>query len=210
MKISRKKLSELHHPEKNIRKHTAKQITEYVRSIQMFGQIRPLVVDEIGTILTGNGLYDALSSMGIETADCYVISGLTDNQKTKLMLADNKVYELGANDMDVLTELIHSLDEDIDVPGYDAELLETINASIQEVNEIIEDYGHVDPDYAERLNRNAEAPKPTAPVQNTSEMPAPAVSISQPPVTITQEERPQNEPQRFIVCPKCGERILCP
>ena len=98
MKISRKKLSELHHPEKNIRKHTAKQITEYVRSIQMFGQIRPLVVDEIGTILTGNGLYDALSSMGIETADCYVISGLTDKQKTKLMLADNKVYELGAND----------------------------------------------------------------------------------------------------------------
>ena len=44
MKITVKKLSELRKPEKNVRLHTAKQLEEYVRSLEMFGQIRPLVM----------------------------------------------------------------------------------------------------------------------------------------------------------------------
>ena len=64
MKIVSKKLSELHPIEKNIRRHPEKQIKEYVRSVEMFGQIKPLTVDENGTILVGNGLYEALKLMG--------------------------------------------------------------------------------------------------------------------------------------------------
>lgn len=60
MKVVQKKLSELRKTEKNIRRHSPKQISEYVRSVKMFGQIRPLVIDEDGVILAGNGLYDAL------------------------------------------------------------------------------------------------------------------------------------------------------
>lgn len=210
MKIIKKKLADLRHPEKNARKHGQKQIAEYIRSIKMFGQIRPLVIDETGVILSGNGLYDALASMGIDTVDCYVISGLTDRQKTKLMLADNKVYDLGSNDMDVLTEMIQSLGEDIDVPGFEAELLETINASIQQVDEIIEEYGQVDQEYANRLNQRAEHP----PVQNTSSdtpnlpvMPPPQINTG---IPSNESEGPGNAPQRIVICPKCGERIVCP
>ena len=210
MKVTRKKLSELHHPDKNIRKHTAKQTIEYVRSVSMFGQIRPIVVDETGTILAGNGLFEALVYMGAETADCYVMSGLTDKQKTKLMLADNKVYELGTNDMDMLTELVHSLEDDIDVPGYDADLLNTINASLQEVDHLIEDYGHVDHEYAERLNRNAENTRPIEHAQNPPEMAIPAAAMPQPAAGATQPENGINVAHSFIICPKCGERIPCP
>ena len=64
MKIVKKKLMDLRHPEKNVRIHSDKQITEFKRSIEMFGQIRPIVIDEAGTILAGNGLYDALTAMG--------------------------------------------------------------------------------------------------------------------------------------------------
>ena len=44
------------------------------------------VVDiiECGTILIGNGLYEALLSMGAETADCYVKAGLSEKEKKKL------------------------------------------------------------------------------------------------------------------------------
>lgn len=39
MKITVKKLSELHKPAHNIRRHSEKQLTEYIRSIEMFGQV---------------------------------------------------------------------------------------------------------------------------------------------------------------------------
>ena len=46
MNITVKKLAELHKPAHNIRRHSDKQITEYIRSIEMFGQVKPLVVAE--------------------------------------------------------------------------------------------------------------------------------------------------------------------
>ena len=124
MKITVKKLSELHKPAHNIRRHSEKQLTEYIRSIEMFGQVKPLVVAEDGEIIAGNGLYEALLRMGRETCDCYVMVGLTDVQKKKLMMADNKVYELGFTDVDAIEELVKELDGDVDVPGWDADLLE--------------------------------------------------------------------------------------
>ena len=56
MKIVKKRLADLKRPEKNVRIHSDKQITEFKRSIEMFGQIRPIVIDEVGTILAGNAL----------------------------------------------------------------------------------------------------------------------------------------------------------
>ena len=64
MNITVKKLAELHKPTHNIRRHSDKQITEYIRSIEMFGQVKPLVVAEDGEIIAGNGLYEALLRMG--------------------------------------------------------------------------------------------------------------------------------------------------
>lgn len=64
MNITVKKLSELHKPAHNIRRHSEKQLTEYIRSIEMFGQVKPLVVAEDGEIIAGNGLYEALLRMG--------------------------------------------------------------------------------------------------------------------------------------------------
>lgn len=141
MKITVKKLSELHKPAHNIRRHSEKQLTEYIRSIEMFGQVKPLVVAEDGEIIAGNGLYEALLRMGRETCDCYVMVGLTDVQKKKLMMADNKVYELGFTDVDAIEELVKELDGDVDVPGWDADLLEMLNSTEDEADEMIGSYG---------------------------------------------------------------------
>ena len=129
MQTITKKLDELKHPDKNLRLHVDKQIKEYIRSIEMFGQIRPLVIDEKNVVLAGNGLLTALKSMGRKTADCYVVSELTSKQKKKLMLADNKIFELGVNDADAFNEILRELGDDIDIPGYDADLLKTLTAS---------------------------------------------------------------------------------
>ena len=56
-------ISELKRPERNVRIHTDKQLKEFERSIRMFGQIRPLVVDETNTILAGVGCFETLCRM---------------------------------------------------------------------------------------------------------------------------------------------------
>ena len=62
MKVTKMKLSSLKLPEKNVRIHSEKQTKEFVRILEAFGQIRPIVVDEEYTILAGNGLYAALTA----------------------------------------------------------------------------------------------------------------------------------------------------
>ena len=60
----------------------------------MFGQIRPIVVDENNVILAGNGLYETLLRMNKEDALVYKYEDLTEAQKKKLMIADNKIFEV--------------------------------------------------------------------------------------------------------------------
>ena len=67
MQTVTKNVSELKRPAKNVRLHGDRQIKEYIRSIEMFGQIRPIVIDENNTVLAGNGLLTALMQMGRET-----------------------------------------------------------------------------------------------------------------------------------------------
>ncbi len=205
MKVVQKKLTELRKIDKNVRRHSDKQIAEYVRSLKMFGQIRPLVVDETGMILAGNGLFDALIAMEAEKADCYIVSGLSEKEKKKLMLADNRVYELGMTDTDAFDEIIKSLEGDIDVPGWDADLLETLNATIGEVNDLVDNYGAYEPQDVERMNNRPDA------VQGETAAPAgpmqPTVAATAYPTLQTAETPSEGQTANTIVCPKCGEVI---
>lgn len=204
MEITVRNLSDLRLAEKNVRRHTDKQISEYIRSLEMFGQIKPIIVDETGEIIAGNGLYQALVQMGRATCDCYVISGLTANQKRKLMLADNRVYELGVTDMDVFESIIKELNGDVDVPGWDEDLLEMMTAVTEDIDEIVSDYGNYDEadvsKISERTVSSASQPVTTAP--------QPAVTPAQSATSPTQAaDASPAQAQRVIVCPKCGERI---
>ena len=109
MEIIEKRLSELKHPEQNVRMHSQKQIKEYCRSISKYGQTKPMVIDEDGVILIGNGLYDALLALGRESGSCMVKAGLSEKEKKKLMLADNRIYSLGVDNMSVFDEIIAEL-----------------------------------------------------------------------------------------------------
>lgn len=123
MKITTKKLSELRKPEKNVRIHTEQQLREFERSVKMFGQIRPIVIDENNVILAGNGLYDTLLRLEYEEAEVYQYFDLTENQKKKLMIADNKIFSLGIENLDTLNSFLEDLHDDLDIPGYDSEIL---------------------------------------------------------------------------------------
>ena len=108
--------------------------------------------------------------------------GLTDVQKKKLMMADNKVYELGFTDVDAIEELVKELDGDVDVPGWDADLLEMLNSTTDEADEVIGSYGDFPENEIAPINRHqaeehvpyAETPTyPVAPARHASLLPSP-------------------------------------
>ena len=209
MKIETLKLSALHPMERNVRKHSQKQISEYIRSIDKFGQTKPMVVDENGMILIGNGLYEAMVAMQHETADCYVMRGLSEKDKKKLMLSDNRIFELGMTDTDVFEQIIRELEGDTDVPGWDADLLDTLNASINEVNEMVDSYGNYQPEDIAKIS--SRTPVPQVSQENELQQPPAAVTAEGQrntyPTAQPEGEAPQRPEERYVICPKCGERI---
>lgn len=193
-----KKLSELTRPEKNIRIHTERQLKEFEKSIHMFGQIRPIVIDENSVILAGNGLYETLIRMGKEDAVCYQYIGLTENQKKKLMIADNKIFSLGIDKLDTLNDFLEDLRGDLDIPGFDEEILRQMVSDAEEVTEKIVEYGTLDEeeiqvirDSNERREQKHEESPETVPFANSA----------------PEQNETVAEVQKSVSCPKCGEKI---
>ncbi len=213
MEVVTRNIADLHEAPKNVRRHTDKQIKEYVRSLEMFGQIKPIVIDEDGEIIAGNGLFLALRAMGRETCDCYVVSGLSAAQKKKLMLADNRVYELGITDVGAFEEIVLDLDGDIDVPGWDEDLLSMMNASVGDVDDAVLDYGDFEESAVTKLSEKKQSsPAESGGTPYQPSEPITATGAAGDIETYREAQTRENEASvplqhRYIVCPKCGEKI---
>lgn len=209
MEIIKMKLADLEKPEKNVRIHTEKQLKEFRRSISMFGQIRPIVVDENNTILAGNGLYDTLIAMGRETADVYRYDHLTEIQKKKLMIADNKIFSLGIENLDTLNCFLEEMQGDLDIPGFDEEILKQMVSDAEDVTDKIAEYGTLDDEEIQRMKdsavRREQKMQQTEPVSAGE-----PVTEHGTPVTVC-GERPDSEEaaeiRKSVICPKCGEKL---
>ena len=220
MQVIEMKLSDLRKSERNVRIHTQKQISEYQRSVQTFGQTKPFVVDETGLILIGNGLYDAMVGLGLTTASVVVKAGMTEKQKKKLMMADNRIYSLGIDDLQTVDDFLREMEGDLDIPGYDEDIIRQMEAEAEEVTEKVVQYGTLDEDRIEEIRRRGESAPPQ---QEVRQLQVPPAGISQAPAVAGQplqsmpqgnynpvaDEAPQTtaETRRSVVCPKCGEVI---
>lgn len=215
MKVIKKRLDDLKHPEKNVRIHSEQQIRELKRSLEKFGQTRALVVDENNVILIGNGLYEAMVSLGYQEASVYVKTELSENDKKKLMIADNKTYALGIDNLDTLNEFLEELQGDLDIPGYDEEILQQMVADADEVTEKISEYGTLDESEIQKIkeaNEKREQKAAAAEIsdnnsENSSENPNTSDNQSSERQNITETEPEITETRKFVICPNCGEKI---
>ena len=215
MKVIKKRLDDLKHPEKNVRIHSEQQIRELKRSLEKFGQTRALVVDENNVILIGNGLYEAMVSLGYQEASVYVKTELSENDKKKLMIADNKTYALGIDNLDTLNEFLEELQGDLDIPGYDEEILQQIVADADEVTEKISEYGTLDESEIQKIkeaNEKREQKAAAAEIsdnnsENSSENPNTSDNQSSERQNTTETEPEITETRKFVICPNCGEKI---
>lgn len=200
MNVVKMPLAALRKPERNVRMHTEKQLVELERSVKMFGQIRPIVVDDGLVILAGNGLYETLLRLGWKEADVLQMEGLTENQKKKLMLADNKIYGLGVDDLESFDIFLEELKDDLDIPGFDESLLRSMVSQAGEVSEKLQEYGTLDDEEIEEIKAARER-KDLLMTSGTAEEPEEDETES----AAADEER---EPVRkFVVCPHCGEKV---
>ena len=85
------------------------------QSIKQCGYIAPIIIDENNTILAGHTRYKALIDLGNEEVDVIKVTGLTEQQKRKYRLLDNKTNELALWDMEKLELEL----QDLDFEGFD-------------------------------------------------------------------------------------------
>lgn len=73
-----------------------------VESINQCGYIAPIIVDENNVILAGHTRYKALKQIKRSKVEVIVKQGLTEEQKRKYRLLDNKIGELANWDEELL------------------------------------------------------------------------------------------------------------
>lgn len=202
MKLEVVKLSDLKPLENNVRKHNDKQIDELIKSVEQFGQTRAMVIDEDNNILIGNGLYFALVKMNKAEVQCYRKTGLSEIEKKKLILSDNKIYGLGADDYEEINNYIQEITGmgDFEIAGYDKFILEQMTATDEQVEEAIKDYGVITE--TKFIQDEPKQEKNNTYIEKEPEIKNDPVTM----VTETKVGAEKNE-RKYIICPSCGEMI---
>ncbi len=110
--------------EHNSRTHSEDQIQEVVNSINEFGYTNPILVDENNIIIAGHCRVEGAKRAGMTEIPTIIIDGLTDVQKSALVIADNKLALNAGWDFAKLAQQITFLkdnDYDTDFTGFNAD-----------------------------------------------------------------------------------------
>lgn len=126
MHVEKVPISSLVFDPANARKHGTKNLEAIKGSLTRFGQQKPIVVDEKGVVLAGNGTLAAAKELGWTDIEVHR-TALTGSDKTAFAIADNRTGELAEWDMDNLGAILKDLDTDLlkDI-GFDAKDLEKL------------------------------------------------------------------------------------
>lgn len=126
MKIVEKNINELVMYENNPRKND--EAVKYVaNSIKEFGFKVPVIIDKNNVIVAGHTRIKAAKELKIDKIPCIIADDLTDEQIKAFRLADNKVAEFAAWDLDLLNIELDNIC-DIDMADFGFENLIDINS----------------------------------------------------------------------------------
>tara|TARA_R100000995_G_scaffold1711_5_gene1112 strand:- start:2496 stop:3125 length:630 start_codon:yes stop_codon:yes gene_type:complete len=117
-------INDLKSDHKNARRRTDRSSDLIKESLQRYGAARSIVIDEDNRILAGNGTIDGAKAAGIrrvrivESEGDEVIAvrrtGLSEEQKVGLALADNRTADLSEWDQ----EMLHRLSQEHDISAW--------------------------------------------------------------------------------------------
>jgi DNA modification methylase len=107
---------------RNARTHSDKQITQVARSIDRFGFLVPIVVDDDGMILAGHGRWEAAALNRLEEVPVIRARLMTEADRRAFAVTENRLSDLSGWDQDLLNaelEYLFEQDYDLSVTGFD-------------------------------------------------------------------------------------------
>lgn len=131
------------HP-RNSRVHSEAQIAQLVRSLETFGWVKPIVVDEKDMVVAGHGMLLAATARGDKKVPIIRVKDLTAQQRRAYMIADNKLAANSDWDTSILADELRGLsgeDFDILLTGFSKGELEKM---LSEEDEAPEDFDEKD------------------------------------------------------------------
>ena len=125
------------------------------------------------------------------------------------MIADNKIFSLGIENLDTLNCFLEELQGDLDIPGFDEDILMQMVSDAEDVTDKLSEYGTLDDEEIQSIKESAEKKEQRmqqmeSQQEETEQLEqAPAVPIHQEPET----DEETTEVRKFVICPNCGEKI---
>jgi DNA modification methylase len=107
---------------RNARTHSKKQVKQIAASIEKFGFVNPVLVDENRTILAGHGRVEAAKLLSWKEVPTLRIDHLSEADKRAYVIADNRLAEKAGWDKELLAielQALIDLDFDATVTGFE-------------------------------------------------------------------------------------------
>ena len=136
MKTEKRKVEELVEDGNNSRLHDQRNLDAIKKSLEQFGQQKPIVITEKGRVVAGNGTLIAAMDLGWDSIDV-VVTKLNKKDQAGFAIADNRTGELSAWDNELLANTMADLSDkgfDMDSLGFNKGEVDEMLASIGDLN----------------------------------------------------------------------------
>ena len=108
MKTQKIKVSEIKPYEANARLND-KTVEKLVDSIERYGYVVPIVVDEKNVVVAGHARLKAITQLGWEDVEC-LVSKLSEDKNKEFRILDNKIQEISTWNDELLVVELRALD----------------------------------------------------------------------------------------------------
>ena len=135
MQIEKREITKLKQDTQNARTHNKRNLEAIKKSLEAFGQQKPIVVNKSWTVVAGNGTLQAAQELGWEEIQV-VQTALNAEQIAAFAIADNRTAELANWDTKILGDLF----DDMDMPlrssiGFsDSEIAKLLGRELPNLN----------------------------------------------------------------------------
>lgn len=97
----------------NSRTHSDEQVAQLAASIREFGFTNPVLIDEDNNLIAGHGRVLAARKLKLDHVPAVVVTGLDENRRRALVIADNKLALNAGWDEDKLVVELQSMTVDM-------------------------------------------------------------------------------------------------
>lgn len=113
---------------RNSRTHSEKQISQIADSIQEFGFLNPIIIDDNKIVIAGHGRLLAAQKLGLETVPVVEAKHLSESQRRAYVIADNNLALFAGWDTSTLLDELSLIADDFDLSliGFDNSFIDDL------------------------------------------------------------------------------------